>query len=281
MMRNKIILLVCVCLLTGCAAYHVLDGIDQPVRLYNSTIYENTLWRGDIIVNGIVTVPAGVTLKIASGSRVLFTNDTDDKKSKKSGLYVNGQILALGKKDKPIIFTSALTSPVASSWGEIEVEYSPYSKFEFCRFKYADWGLHLHFSAVEVDNCTFENSTGGLRFRSGPISITHNIIKNNKIGMRFIYSQPIVKYNDISGNLTGIFIREGARHPDISYNNLNNRHYNIQLGEAQEYDITCPHNWWGSTDIKIIEKYLFDKQDADYIGRIFYDPIAKGKYLSF
>ena len=93
--------------------------------------------------------------------------------------------------------------------------------------------------------------------------------------MRFIHSQPVIEYNTISKNSTGIFIREGVKHPRISHNNIaENRDYNLKLGEGQKQSINCPDNWWGTIESELIERYIFDKLDADYIGRVGYTPYA-------
>ncbi len=264
--------------LGGCAfaPLHIVDGSKQPVTITDVVIDRDTKWRGTIIVDGEVKVSNGVTLWVAPGTRIEFTRrDNNQDGTADSGIQVNGRLIARGTKRQNIVFTSHLSSPAPAAWGEVKVEYSLGSTFEYCRFEYASWGLHLHFSAVDVQNCVFENSEGGLRFRSGPINITHNLIQHNKTGLRFIYSRPVIEYNTISYNLTGIFIREGVKQLTISHNNIaRNKYFNIKLGENQPTSLDCPLNWWGATEPELIDKYIFDKQDEDYIGRVNYTPAA-------
>jgi hypothetical protein len=260
----------------GCIPYYIVDGSSREVTISDSSINRDTLWQGTIIVDGVVDVAAGATLKLAPGTQVRFTaRDGNEDGIGDSGIYVNGRLIAKGTKERNIVFTSHSASPAPVSWGEIKIEYSPGSEFEFCRFEYAYWGLHLHFSAVEVSHSVFENNEGGLRFRSGPVTIRHNLIQHNKTGIRFIHSQPVIEYNTVSHNQTGIFVRQGATHPRISRNNIAyNEDYNLKLGEAQRRSLDCTDNWWGTTETELIEKYILDKLDADYIGRVNYAPFA-------
>jgi parallel beta-helix repeat protein len=274
--KTQLWLLGGIMLFGGCAPYYMVDGSRQPVTITDSTIHQDTLWQGTIIIDGVVKLAAGATLVLAPGTRVEFTRRDDNRDGiGESGIYANGRVLAEGTKEQNIVFTSHSPSAKPASWGEIKVEYSLGSRFRFCRFEYADWGLHIHFSTVEVSHSVFKHNEGGLRFRSGPIKISHNLIQHNKIGLRFIHSEPVIEYNTISDNLTGIFIRERVRRPRITHNNIaRNRNYNLKLGEAQHYSLDCPDNWWGTADIEVIERYIFDQRDADYIGRVNYIPIA-------
>ncbi len=270
--------LCCGSIFYGCALApsYIVDGSKQPVTLVDAVIDKDTTWQGTIIVAGEVKIPSGITLIIAPGTRIEFTRRDNNRDGiEDSGFEVNGRLIAKGTKQQNIVFTSHSPQPAPSSWGEVKIEYSPGSSLEYCRFEYASWGLHMHFSAVDIYNCTFLNSEGGLRFRSGPINIKHNLIQHNNTGLRFIHSQPVIEYNTISDNQTGIFIREGVKHPIINYNNIaQNKHYNLKLGESQKNYLDCPNNWWGTTEPELIDKYIFDEQDADYIGRVNYTPFA-------
>ncbi len=240
------------------------------------SLTKNTYWRGIVRVEGLVKIPKGVTLKIAPGSRIEFSYlDTDHDGVGESGLYVDGRILASGTSEEPIIFTGAGNiKPRPSAWDEIKIEHSPINKFDWCQFRYANWGLHIHYSGVDITNTIFERNYGGLRFRSGPIKIEYCRILDNRIGVRFIGSEPVIRHNEIGRNGIGIFIREGVRKPIIAYNNFfDNQKYHISLGENQSHDVNCSHNMWGTEDYGVIEEFLFDKLDHDYLGRIRYLPI--------
>jgi hypothetical protein len=260
----------------SCASIYLVDGSKQVVTIGNEIIKRDTLWQGTIIVDGMVKLAKGATLWLAPGTRVEFVfRDKNQDGIGDNGIFVNGQLIAEGSREQNIVFTSHSNPPAPASWGEIIIEYSKGSKFKFCRFEYAHWALHMHFSKVEINQSVFENNEGGLRFRSGPVAIRNNLIRHNKTGLRFIHSQPVIEHNTISQNLTGIFIREGVRHPSITHNNFtDNKDYHLKLGESQQHSIDCPNNWWGTTQTELIDKYIFDQLDADYIGRINYIPFA-------
>ena len=264
------------CSLTQC---HLVDGRAKPALLTPGNLNQDTLWRGVIRIQGVITVPQGVTLKLAPGTRVEFLpQDQDQDGVGDSGLYVNGRIIAQGEPNRMIEFTSGSQSVSPSQWGTIQLEYSPGSGFKYCRFTGADWAIHAHFSDLEVEHCILERNAGGMRFRSGPVKITHNLIQRNNIGLRFRSSNPVIQYNTIRQNHIGIFVRENSR-PEISHNNLlDNTEYHIELEETQTQDIYGPQNWWGTGDDQSIEKLIYDKQDLAGIGRVHYEPIAAGSF---
>ncbi len=254
----------------------LVDGTKTPVLLNPRIIQQDTLWRGVIKVQGVIEVAKEATLTIAPGTRVHFNwLDTDNDKIGESGLRVRGRLLAEGTIRKPIVFTS-LNKEERSAWGEVRLEEAGPSRLRYCYFSFADWGLHMHFSPVIIEHCRFENSEGGLRFRSGPIDIHNCLIQKNEIGIRYLLSNPKIQHNTIRKNTHGIFIREGSKKPIISHNNIyNNKRYNLKLGEAQTTDISCPENFWGTTDQAVIDKKIFDHQESNYLGKVNYQPIAE------
>jgi len=52
--------------------------------------------------------------------------------------------------------------------------------------------------------------------------------------------------------------------------------YHVKLGECQPADVEAPGNWWGTGQVAEIERLIYDRLDADYLGRVRYDPPAAG-----
>ena len=80
------------------------------VQVYkgDQTLFEDTVWSGDILIDGILTVAAGTTLEIRPGSRVRFTRfDSNGDGIGEHEIFSQETIRVLGTEDEPVLFTSA------------------------------------------------------------------------------------------------------------------------------------------------------------------------------
>lgn len=188
----------------------------------------NTFWSADtVIVNGELSINAGVTLSIDPGTKVIFQGHHK--------IIVYGRILAIGDEDSPITFTINDTtgfsnmSSNAGGWYGIRFTgntSSDTSKFVFCNFSYgkangtgddANGGAIFldEFSNILVSNCIFEKNAsktygGAIYIRKSDGIIKENIFKENK-----------------SANGGGIFIFFGTTH---IYNNIFNTNFASTAG---------------------------------------------------
>ena len=232
-------------------------------------ITTNTVWYGDVNIKSNVAVLPGITLALNPGVRVLF--------SKGTGLRIMGKIIATGKKDKRITFTS-LEKNMAGDWDEIFLDHANGSVFSNCDFKYATWGIHSHFTQLTVEGCHFSNNYGGIRFRSGPVEIKRSIFDGNSTGIRSYMGSAVITENVITGNEIGIFVREKGGGLTIKKNNIfSNSEYNIRSGDFNDEDIDATENWWGDgnpTDM------IFDGRKEPGVGRVNYEPYVKEPFKS-
>ncbi|MBI5203473.1 MAG: right-handed parallel beta-helix repeat-containing protein [Nitrospirae bacterium] len=258
----------------------IYDGKDDPDRgrveykeagkgpiLYSwpmKDIITDVTWDGVLGIHNTVTVSPGLTLTIAPGAKVIF--------SEGAGLKINGKIIAAGQRDARIIFTS-LKKEGASDWDEILLDHATGSLFSNCEFEYATWGIHSHFTNLLVTDCSFARSYGGLRFRSGPVEIIHSIFEGNHIGVRAYRGNASITENVITKNDIGIFVREKGGGVAIHKNNiLANTDYNIRNGDFNNEDVDASNNWWGSGNPS---DGIFDENREPGIGRVIYEPYAK------
>lgn len=236
---------------------------------------KETVWAGTVVVEGVEEVGPGETLLIRPGTRVLFTfQDSDGNGWGDSGILVKGgRILALGTKAAPIIFEPGDRDRRPGRWGEIRIESGGPSRFAHCRFRGGSWALHTHFTPLRVESSRFYENIGGVKFRGDGIELYGNNFSGNGTAIRYWESSPEIISNTIEENGTGIFSREGSSGTLVRGNNfLGNVDYHVKLGELQGQDIDARFNYWGSTTEREIEKMLFDKKDAAYLGRVRYTP---------
>ena len=92
---------------------------------------------------------------------------------------------------------------------------------------------------------------------------------------------PVIENNTIATSSIGLNIYDsnGSPSPTIAYNNFEqNTQYNIYLGQQGKYTSTAPNinaanNWWGTTDISVINQTIYDHKDNFNLGTVTFTPI--------
>jgi hypothetical protein len=221
-------------------------------------------WRGIVVIPKTITVATGGTLRVAPRTRVLFSEGT--------GLAVKGRIIADGEREGRIYFSSAAKKEPAS-WEEILLEHADGSSFRHCTIEDATWGIHSHFTRLEVSNTLFRNNTGGIRFRSGPVGIRDSVFSANNVGIRSYRGNASITGNVIAGNETGIFVREKGGGLTIRGNNIAaNTGFNIRVGDFNDEDVDARENWWGAGNPL---DTIMDGRKEPGIGTVIFEPALK------
>lgn len=270
----------------------------ETLVLRNTVIKKDTVWTGNVVVEGVVVVGRKATLTIQPGTVVRFKKiDTDLDGIGDSEIRVLGKLLAVGSQKAPIFFQSAEKTPQPKDWSYLLIfSSSEINKIQFCQFRHGFTGLQVQFSTATVSDCLFEDNNEGIRFGRAKLTISGNIIQKNNIGIRFTRMEgPVeIRHNQINANRVGIFLvpsgqnirdffqpgRGGTAwnegHLTIAKNNIsNNSEYNLKLGAKQMWDLNVSENWWGTTALKEIRETIFDKFRDDELGEALIEPIAK------
>jgi len=241
-------------------------------------IIGNAAWTGTVKVTGTLVVDKGATLVIEPGTTVLIEPaEKGEEGLARSGILVKGDIQAVGTPEKPITFTSSAYRPAPGDWGEVQVLESSGSRFQYCLFQYAGWGVHVHDSALTVDSCEFrENEFGGIRGRGDGFTVKGSDITGMDIGIRFWKGAPTITYNRITNNRTGLFFRQGCGDAAVKGNDLSgNIEYAVKLGDMHEEDVDVSGNYWGTADTDEIEGKIFDNRRENYIGSVVFEPVLE------
>lgn len=183
-------------------------------------ISQDTVWQGDVMLQGDVRVEEGSTLLIMPGTRIAFLKITEfgpEKLSKdkndhfpRAELVIRGRLIAQGLPDRPIVFTSGETNPSVADWGAVNFIGSRDNLLEFCEFSYGHTSVHCHSAQVVVSHCTFSHNG---------VAIGQKNVKT--ISMKC--SVPMM-YNTVTDNGGGILFGGGTS-PDITHNDIRNNKF--------------------------------------------------------
>jgi parallel beta-helix repeat protein len=185
----------------------------EPLRYSGEeTLFQDTVWEGEVLIDGILTVPPGTTLEIRPGTVVRLSRlDSNGDGIGERELFVQGTLRALGTAAEPILFTSAEEAPVPGDWGAINMMASEEDNvLSHCTVEYAYRGFHAHFargrlsdvvfrynvrglqfqeSTVSLSDCTVEDNLNGLQFRNSEVTLERLLILRNDWGLRCVYSE--------------------------------------------------------------------------------------------
>ena len=191
-----------------------------------NTLYEDTVWQGEVLIDGILTVAMGATLEIRPGSKISFVrNDLNGDGIGESELFAQGRLIARGTSAEPVVFTSAEANPAPGDWGALNMMMSEEdgNLLENCLVEYAYRGFHAHYSTahlrastfrynqrgaqfqesnVKIEDCRFSDNFNGLQFRDSKVSIKNSRVNANHWGIRAVFVELNMSGCDLTGNLT-------------------------------------------------------------------------------
>jgi len=197
-----------------------------------STLWQDTVWSGEVLIDGILTVAPGTTLEIRPGTTIRFTFfDSNNDGIGEHEIFIQGVLRALGSAEEPIRFTSALSAPQPGAWGAINLMASETaSEISFALIDYAYRGFHAHFalaalqdtefrynirgtqfqeSEVSFVRCRFIDNFNGLQFRDSQVRFTDLRVSDNYWGIRGVHSRVDLAGGRVTGNLVnGINLRD-------------------------------------------------------------------------
>jgi hypothetical protein len=157
---------------------------------------KDVTWKGEVVLAGPVTVPAGVTLTIAAGTRVRPVDAA-------ARLVVQGILLVRGTAAAPVVFAAV------EKWQGIEfVEAPPGCVIEQARFSKAQAALSSIATDLTVRGSTFVDCAAAIKL----LRESHSLIEDcrfvgNEMGIENeMKSTPVIRRNHFEGHKnTAIF----------------------------------------------------------------------------
>lgn len=251
--RNKFIIIpVLLTIAFGC----VKAVKNEPFVYKDLHIVNDTVWKGNVFVEGIVTVEAGAVLTIKPGAVISFNwQDTNGDGIGESGLYVFGALNAKAEKNDPILFSSE-GKQGKNLWEGIYFiasEGDP-NILSYCRFNNAHRALHSHFSKVVLENITFHDNSRGFQFQESEVRSENCVFRDNYSALRFRDSKAEIINNEFINNYSAVH----ALRSDISLKRniiKDNRLEGLRLKE-------CKGNISGSKIMNNRHGILFQEGEA-------------------
>jgi parallel beta-helix repeat protein len=185
----------------------------------------NETWSGVINVTGDIIVSPWATLTIEPGTIIYISpfdkspkfsgevlpdgfNDLDPTRLSKyedAHITIHGKIIALGTKEKPIVFTSASQNPKVADWASLDLEEG--SKLNYVTVEYLRT-VSVNGDDIEITNSIFRHIMwGGISLGNKSPRIINNTVFNcGHEGIDVHGGKPYIENNFIYDCNTGIVV---------------------------------------------------------------------------
>jgi hypothetical protein len=133
---------------------------------------------------------------------------------------------------------------------------------------------YLRISSFLIEDNQISNCSIGIRADLGATTddmrILRNLIINNGVGIYF-WGKGDFQNNTIAQNSVGVQCGPSSLPFKFTGNNFqNNSLYNIEHRHLRDLD--ARNNWWGTTDIQLINQSIFDRKNDSFLGEVKFTP---------
>jgi parallel beta-helix repeat protein len=200
------------------------------------SLWEDTVWQDEVLIDGVLTVAPGVTLEIRPGTIVRFTyRDSNGDGIGENEILSQGTLKALGTVERPILFTSALEKPQPGAWGAVNMLMSEVGNtLQYTTLEYGYRGFHAHYARADIKDSVFRFNLRGLQFQESTVTLARCRITDNLNGLQFRDSVVSLRDSVISGSYWGLrgvyndLTLSGSRIENNRINGVNLRDSSLQ-----------------------------------------------------
>lgn len=182
-----------------------------PDRLYRDVVLdEDTTWRGEVAVEGSLTVPPQTTLTVEPGTIVRFRR-TAAGAGNGPVLLVQGRLVVRGTAESPVRFASAFAEPLAGDWeGVVFLGSEKRNSLDHCRIEGAAVGVEAAFSSLAFRQVVFAGCGTGTRLRSSVVSVEGGAAEGCSVGIELEGSEADILDLHLRGNHRGIVAQDSS-----------------------------------------------------------------------
>lgn len=176
----------------------------------NVLLTEDTTWRGEVQVEGAVTIAPQTTLTIEPGTVIRFRRTVAGAAAGPL-LLVEGRLVARGTAEAPVRFTSVFPDPQAGEWrGIVLLGSGKNNSLEYCQIEGASAGIDAAFSTVTVMRSDFASCGSGCRFQDCLVTMEGGSVSASARGLELHDSEATVRQVRIRSNGKGIAATESS-----------------------------------------------------------------------
>jgi len=181
---------------------HRPEATFEPAVVYGDRLLsEDTVWRGEVLVEGVVAVAPQATLSIEPGTVVRFRR----KGAQAPLLVVQGRIVAAGTRKTPVLFSSTFATPAPGDWQGIMLLGSEKKNLlENCRIEGAETGIEALFSNVTLKGVRSEHAGTGMTFQDSLVSMDAVGVSKCDTALRFSDSEATLRNLSVTENRQGL-----------------------------------------------------------------------------
>jgi hypothetical protein len=174
----------------------------RPGVVYGDQVLtEDTVWRGEVLVEGVLVVAPQATLTVEPGSVVRFRR----RSAQAPLLVVQGRLVATGTRETPVSFTSNFTAPAAGDWQGIMLLGSEKKNvLENCRVEGAEVGVDALYSSVSLKAVRAERCGTGMRFQDALVTLDGGGALECGTGVRLADSEATLRGLSVTGSRQGL-----------------------------------------------------------------------------
>lgn len=170
----------------------------------NQVLTEDVTWRGEVLVEGGVTIAPQSTLTIDPGTVVRF-RPAEGSEGGGASLLVRGRILANGSMERPILFTSTFEGTSAGDWdGIVLLATEKKNLLEHCRVEGAVTGCQVLFSSLTLKHVRFTACRTGAEVKDSSVVIIGGGASECTTGMVLKGSEIDLREAAFNGNRRGV-----------------------------------------------------------------------------
>jgi hypothetical protein len=174
----------------------------SPALVYGDRVLsEDTTWRGEVLIEGVVAVAPQATLTVEPGTVVRFRR----KGVQAPLLVVQGRIVAAGTRETPVLFTSNFAAPAPGDWqGILLLGSEKNNLLENCRIEGAESGIEALFSSVTLKGVRAEHAGTGMKFQDALVTMDAGGFSDCDTALHFSDSEATLRNLSLTGNRLGL-----------------------------------------------------------------------------
>jgi hypothetical protein len=170
-------------------------------------LVEDTVWRGEVLVEGVLAVAPQATLSVEPGTVVRFRR----KEAQAPLLVVQGRLVAVGTRENPVLFTSNFAAPAPGDWqGILLLGSEKKNQLENCRIEGAETGIDAIFSSLSLKGVWVERAGTGMRFQDTVVTMDAGGASSCDTALRFSESEATLRSPSLTGNRQGLIAQRSS-----------------------------------------------------------------------